>query len=58
LSVGDYDKDGDLDILSGGLFRNDIDATYSFTEVGFYGDSLFVDYDNDRDLGSAAKLNP
>ena len=53
LSIGDYDNDGDLDFCSHALFRNDINETYKFTEIGYYdgvGRLSFIDYDNDGDL--------
>ncbi|MEO5802294.1 MAG: immunoglobulin domain-containing protein, partial [Verrucomicrobiota bacterium] len=56
---GDYDNDGDLDLLVGGLsttrlYRND--GSNVFTDAGFVlascyiGNAAFGDYDNDGDL--------
>ena len=55
LSVGDYDNDGDIDILYARLFQNDINKTGNFTGVGNYGQT-FVDYDNDGDLDTYSAL--
>ncbi|MCP4697618.1 MAG: hypothetical protein GY862_12320, partial [Gammaproteobacteria bacterium] len=63
ISIGDYDNDGDIDLLLGAkLFRNDFNQSGTFTLIGTYGHT-FVDYDNDGYLdifskgwGSAGRL--
>ena len=66
VAWGDYDKDGDLDILMAGLsnsstnekttrlYRNDGNNTFTHSEVGLtgvqYSSVAWGDYDNDDDL--------
>jgi Zn-dependent metalloprotease len=65
LSVGDYDNDGDIDLLIGArLYRNDINPDGQFTFVETPYGHAFVDYDQDGDLdiflkgwGSPGKLS-
>jgi hypothetical protein len=64
VAAGDYDNDGDVDILLAGecacdsgyvtrLYRNDAgvftDTGIPFLGIG-YGDGIFIDYDKDGDL--------
>jgi uncharacterized repeat protein (TIGR02543 family) len=50
VSLGDYDNDGDTDMIQRGrLLRNDLDTTGKFTNVGIYA-GYFIDYDNDGNL--------
>ena len=38
---GDYDNDGDLDLISGGrLFRNDLDNNHTWLKLHLQGDPL------------------
>jgi hypothetical protein len=64
VAWGDYDNDGDLDLLLGGedaagtphtlLYRNDQAAGFQETAIGLpgtaYGEAQWADYDRDQDL--------
>jgi hypothetical protein len=58
ISLGDYDNDGDLDILLTGnstiILRNDGNFSFLYINTGFnsvqYGSASWGDYDNDGDL--------
>lgn len=64
VAVGDYDNDGDMDVLFVGanganyIYKNNADGTFTRTNegvvaTGTFIDGCFVDYDNDGDLDIA-----
>jgi len=51
LAWGDYDGDGDEDVMSGGLFfRNNGDGTFARVQVAASGQGVWADFDNDGRL--------
>ncbi|MDA0842009.1 MAG: CRTAC1 family protein [Planctomycetota bacterium] len=51
LAWGDYDNDGDEDVMSGNLFfRNNGDGTFSRVELTARGEGVWADFDNDGRL--------